>query len=256
MAIVYAGVQWLANATMRDTIHVSVTLAGAPTGVTGGDIHIAGGIRPVSFGLKRVNDILYRAEVVCGMVGRCTAVPVTVVMWDTGGPVVYGLPLTLTVVECGEPYLPDTGEFVREMLKTGWDETYHRLPTIVLQSEEKALSMMDLKHIHITLAAKKTQTKARGCGRYKDTRYPLEIIVRSEGNPNSKVLARDGMAEVQRIIETNWNFLPNPWVDYIEFEDDGVDLSYQAAGRYEWRWNISLVGKLRGRAGTPDRPDV
>lgn len=256
MAIVYAGIGWIDTATMRDTIHAQVRLAVASAGQTGGCIYVHGGVKPTAFPLVQVNAITWKAEVVCGMVGRATAVPVSIGMWDTGGPVMYALPLTLTVTEHGEPYLPDPCEFVRGLIEAGWDPTFHKPPVVVLQSEEKRLAASDLKHIHITLVTKRVEAKARGIGRYKDTKYPVEVIVRSEGSPNSKVLAKEGMAEVQRILELNWNYLPYPWADYIEYDDDGIDLSYAGAGRYEWRWNIKLVAKLRGRAGTNARPTV
>jgi hypothetical protein len=209
-----------------------------------------------AFPIKPRMNKEYYAEVWGGRAGRMTAATVYVVMGDTDGIVLYGGALTLTVSAPTEPFVVQPLEWVKTVLNTYWDTSIMPKPLIYETGEKKAYTQLELVRL-IELREDEVETEVHGQGQYKTNKYPVEIICRSEHDATSKDIARNILAEVKTVIETYWNDIAYTGLDYVEFsENDGVNMSMEASGRYEWRWNIKIVGVLRGRAGTPGDPVV
>lgn len=177
------------------------------------------------------------------------------ILIDDDGAVLYGTPLTITVSESTEPYLVEPDEWVKSTLTDNWDTSFIDTPRIIYPYERKALDKQDLIKV-IEIKEGKVETEAHGQGQYKTNRYPIEITCRSEGLESSKGDAKKLMAHTKELIETYWNNIQADGLDFVEFlPDDAQNMSVEMAGKFEWRWNIKIVGTLRGRAGTPQEPN-
>lgn len=229
---------------------LDIELAAAPVGDWYGAVVVNG----TAHKLEQINDVKYQCKLFGGRVGRCNLATVYVVVGDTTGVTVNSAD-RLTVTAQSEPWIPQPREWVKTVLELDWDTTFLDLPVIEMQEDMKSRrSIQGLRYIHITLIEGLVKTQSHSQGRYKTNEYPVEIVVRSEGSKESDRLARDGMAEVKRIIEMNWNDILLPEFDYVRYDDDAVPLHIEYAGKYEWRWRIRIMGVYRGRAGTPADP--
>lgn len=253
MAIVYTSVTLdTASITTRGKATIDIFLTNLPTGTVYGSVIVNNHTFPI---MHRMNKEYY-AQVWGGRAGRMTAATVYVIMGDVAGPVLYAGALTLTVLAPTEPFVVQPLEWIKTTLSTYWDTTIMPKPGIYETGEVKGYTQLDLVRL-IEIREGEVETESHGQGQYKTNKYPIEIICRSEHDANSKDIARNILAEVKSILETYWNDIAYTGLDFIEYsENDGVNLSMEASGRHEWRWNIKIVGVLRGRAGTPGDPVV
>lgn len=252
MAIVFTSATLdSATITTRQKATLDIFLTAAPVGTVYGCVIV----NNQAFPIKPRMNLEYYAEIWGARAGRMTAAPMYVIMGDNAGIVLFaGAPLTLTITAPTEPFVVQPLDWVRTTLQTYWDTAYMPLPQIFKTGERKAYTQNDLIRL-IEIRETDVETEPHGQGQYKTNKYPVEIICRSEHDADSVNIAPNMLAEVKTILETYWNDIAFTGLDYIEFADnDGINMSMEASGRFEWRWNIKIVGVLRGRAGTPGDP--
>ena len=254
MAIVFASVT-LRNSTLQLTerTFVTATLGVAPVGTTKGMVYVDDRTFPL---IQQGVSLNYVAEIWAGEVGRCTAAPLTVIMWDNAGPVTDATVLTLTVTASNYPGIPDPLLWLTSTLFSNWDTTFLPYPAYVENQDEVKLRMgPQVVPYHVTLIQEGSDKKWRARGDYKDVKYNFEIVVRSEGDPGSEDWARKCMGEIQRILELKWNYILAEPFDYLELKNEPKNLySRGMAGKYAWSLRGTLHGILRGTAGAPNDP--